>query len=143
MLDRYYTPPQIATRLLEGITGDQGHISDFAAGGGSLLEAAAQHWPRAEVLGTDRDCLAVRALRIKYPLWHVGRCDLLNARSRSASPILARASGNVDLLLLNPPFSCRGGQRFSLEFDGQRITCSRAAAFIATGLGYLRKGGRM
>lgn len=144
MHDRFYTPPFVAQRLLEGIADSfYGHVGDFAAGAGSLLEAAAARWPRANVFATDHDSAAIRRLRRIHPAWSVGRCDFLSRRSRSASPILDRVAGRVDLLLMNPPFSYRGGERYSVSIGGEELSCSRAAAFLATGIGYLRNGGRL
>ena len=62
------------------------------------------------MVGTDIDCRAVRKLRKVSESWRTGVCDFMNPRSRQSSPVLRSLNGRTNLVLLNPPFSCRGGQ---------------------------------
>jgi len=43
---------------------------------------------------------------------------------------MRRVAEKRTLVLLNPPFSCRGAQRYSVEAGGNVITCSLALAFL-------------
>lgn len=143
-MDSYYTPPPIAAEMVRSHEiGAPRLIADFAVGNGSLLTPAAKRWPAARIIGTDKDQAAVRVLRRDNPSWLVSTCDFLNPRSRSQSSALVGLAGRVELLLLNPPFSCRGGTRRSASIHGTEFRCSLAAAFLLTGVSYLDPNGTL
>lgn len=113
--------------------------ADFAAGDGQLLSIAAARWSSAVLVGTDIDPSAVRGLQQRFPEGSFGRCDFLKAPSRrSCAPL--RGLG-ADVILLNPPFSCRGAKRFSSVFEGVTMRSSLALAFLVTSLSYLADDG--
>ena len=118
-------------------------VCDFAAGGGELLLAAAGLWPGASIVATDIDPRAVRKLRATASRWRTGVCDFLNIRSRQGSPLLRRLIGRTHLVLLNPPFSCRGGRRLSATCAGVTSKCSVGLAFVVTAIDYLVPGGEL
>ena len=118
-------------------------VADFAAGNGDLLRVARARWPRCRIVATDIDDSRIRALRRDHSDWMVGKCDFLNPTSRRMCRLLQDVRGRVSLVLLNPPFSCRGNKRFSAFANGQEILCSRAMAFVLTSVDFLSPRGRL
>ena len=118
-------------------------VADFAAGEGDLLRTAKDSWPDSKIVAVDIDKATVRQLRRKHPEWTIGVADFLNSQSRTRSRVLRSVRGKVDLLVLNPPFSCRGGTKISLDVAGDRLDCSLAMAFVLIGKEYLRDGGEI
>lgn len=107
--DFYPTPSKIASRVAaaSSVRVPQ-RIADFSAGDGSLLRAASERWPNAQIIATDIQSGLVRQIREENPGWLVGRCDfLLDRSSMSCKPLMGQ-KGNIDVVLLNPPFSTRG-----------------------------------
>jgi predicted RNA methylase len=144
MADQFFTPAEIANRLIASFrSGNESCIADFAAGEGELLRAAQTRWPDSRILATDIDPTIVRRLRANEPSWNVGRCDFLKARSRKASQLLQGAVGRISLALLNPPFSCRGNQRYAAVLDGSEVLCSLAMAFLVNAVPYVCNTGRI
>lgn len=146
MLDRvdaHYTPDWVADRVASEVAAlarsKRPHIADYTAGDGALLRASSRMLPRARITATDIDPVAVRSLNIANPSWNVGTCDLLSAKSRSNSPLLGRRGGFADVVVLNPPFSHRGGTYFPVLNDAFRA--SPAMAFVVYALEQLIDGG--
>ena len=146
MIDAISTPSHLADELVELAMARRralGVVADFAAGDGALLLAAAQRDPSLDVVGLDIRRTTVRKLRAVNSSWQIGACDFLNPRSRSSSPVLRRYRGRVSTVLLNPPFSCRGGRREQVSLGGKRLTSSVAMAFILTSVDYLTPDGQI
>lgn len=123
--------------------GERFIVADFAAGSGELLHAAATVWPESTIVATDIDSQAVRDLRMKTEGWLTGICDFTNPRSRQNSPVLRNLNGRTNLVLLNPPFSCRGGVRISTTAGGTTSKCSLGLAFVMNSIDYLSEGGEL
>ena len=142
-MDCYYTCRELAERLIRVLNDDRAvtRVADFAAGRGELLRAARERWPSAEIIAVDLNTRAVAKLRRKNPNWRVGRCNFLDPASRKRTPVLTELQGQLSLVVLNPPFSYRGGCRYSASFDGSRVTCGPAMAFVLASLPYLRPDG--
>lgn len=143
LVDAHYTPSWLARQAVQRVTLSKPRIiADVAAGEGSLLIAAEQRWSHARIIATDIDPATVGRLRRRHPKWHVGRCDFLNERSR----VNCRALSDpqlFSLLLLNPPFSCRGGTAFLHTTENDRVLrVSAAMAFLLEGLKYLASDGQ-
>jgi hypothetical protein len=51
--------------------------------------------------------------------------------------------GEVDVVLLNPPFTCRGGTRLFVASDSFGVWCSTAMAFLLNSLEYIGPGGEI
>jgi tRNA1(Val) A37 N6-methylase TrmN6 len=144
MADQFFTPSDIASKLIASFRRRQeAVIADFAAGDGVLLTAAEKRWPKATFIATDIMDATVRRLRCNHQEWNVGKCDFLDKRSRERCAALKDISGHVTLAILNPPFSCRGGERIELIFQGEKVSCSRAMAFVLTATSFLAKNGRL
>ena len=144
-MDPFSTPEHVAMDLFRMASRKRGNVvvADFAAGEGDLLWTAGEHWPDSRIVAVDIDEVTVQGLRRKYPEWSIGVADFLDSQSRARSRELQSVKGKVDLLLLNPPFSCRGGTKMSLDIAGERVDCSRAMAFVLIGKEYLRDDGEI
>lgn len=143
--DDFFTPASVATKLAQiGRAGEQTRIiADFAAGEGELLRAASARWPEARVVATDIDQASVSYLQKEHAEWVSGRVDFLNPRSYLRSQVLKSIEGQVDVVVLNPPFSCRGGARLSASLCGDAVGCSRAMAFVVNAFRYLNPSGEI
>jgi predicted RNA methylase len=138
-LDQIYTPPDLAELMVKTIIErPPGVIADFSVGGGELLRAASARWPKASLLGIDLDGGTISRLKKANEHWKLETCDFLNDLSVSSSELLNRYKGRVGLVLLNPPFSCKGGTRLQMEFGGERISVSPALAFLLRALAFLK-----
>ena len=143
-MDSHYTPPAIANLLVEAANDlSPKLIADLAAGNGNLLLAAERKWPTAKYVATDIDRIAIRRLARLRPSWTVGCCDLRNKRSRNSCSALKNIHKSVCLLLLNPPFSCRGGTRFLVTTKTTSLYVSTAMSFLLHALEYVGDTGHI
>ena len=141
-MDTHYTPRFVARKLVAAARNLRPSvIADLCAGRGDLLLEAETVWPDAKYAAVDIDRAVVRHLRRARPSWYVGRCDITNKRSKNHSPVLKRTAKQISLLLLNPPFSCRGATRLSANIDTGTIRTSTAMYFLITALAYLHPAG--
>ena len=142
--DTHYTPPPVAKALVDAARDlNPSLIADLAAGHGDLLIRAETRWPNATFAATDIDASAVRHLSRLRPTWAIGRCDLRKQRSRSSSPVLTKLRRSARLLLLNPPFTCRGGTRFRVDTPAGPIHASTALSFLLLATPYLAPDGHI
>lgn len=118
-------------------------IADFAAGDGALLKAAAKKWPTSRIIGLDINKIHVSTLKSFHFGWEVGRCDFLKVKSRHQCKVIRELEKNVSLVLLNPPFSYRGGMYSEFSSSSGSIRCSRAFAFVLTATDYLKENGEI
>lgn len=142
--DAYYTPSWLAASLLRATSKRSPRmIADFAAGDGALLEAAEHRWPKASILAADYCDSTIRRLRRRRHHWLCTRVDFLDANSRRLSRVIRPHARSVDLILLNPPFSCRGGTTVEAGTPYGPIPCGRAMGFVLTALQYLSPAGEI
>ncbi len=142
--DSIFTPPSLANRLVSCLrVRSVNVVADFAAGAGALLDAAQSRWPTSRIFATDIDRAQLRTLRRDRPAWITANCDFLNERSRRRVLGLDAFKGNVDAVLLNPPFSCIGATTISISVSGRGLRGSKAGAFVVLATEYLRKGGEL
>lgn len=142
-LDRYYTPPPVATELVSaGLCGVPTAcvVADTACGCGNLLSAAVRVLPAATCIGTDKDRNAIRRLRARNPEWLLSVADVLDDR------VFSRARAVVDapacnLLTLNPPFSMSANKSVTASFYGNDMRTSVAMAHILKSMETLRPTG--
>ena len=142
-LDEHYTPSELAKIAVRHLSVWRPQIvADMSAGEGSLLLEAGRRWPSARIVATDIDAGAVRRLaQMDRERWTVGRCNLFADKSRSACGVLRKIQGKVDALLLNPPFSCRGGSYRIVPTPEGAVRSSPAMAFLLVSLRYLSPRG--
>lgn len=145
MIDSIFTPKGVATRLIsyfsnpkEGIT-----VADFAAGAGDLLVAAEKVLNNPIIIATDINRTLISEIRLKNTNWITGKCDFLNAQSRNKCFALRDKRNAVSLILLNPPFSCRGGKVYNINVNGFKTKSSKGLAFLLTSLNYLADDGEV
>lgn len=141
--DAYYTPDNLAQEAVDTATTEPRIIMDPAVGDGSLLRAAASRWPGARVVGLDVDRHQLRRTRANHPAWSLGRVDMFSRQSRAASALWQSSIGAVDLMLLNPPFSYRGGRSKRVPFENADYALTPASAFVALSLSRLAPNGEL
>jgi predicted RNA methylase len=139
----YYTPPEIAARVMEvalrSVGGASGRVLDPCAGAGSFLVAAARAGLR-DLHGFDLDPEALRVARKALNL-----CGA-RARLRKADSLRLSPREPADLLVSNPPYGHVADAReraFLLDrfpaLRGGEI--DRYAAFLLRALELVRPGG--
>ncbi|MGJ7027278.1 methyltransferase [Petrimonas sulfuriphila] len=139
--DLFYTPTLLAQHLVSFINKrDISTIADFCVGGGELLIAAKKRWPDADFFGCDISRSAINLLRKRYPDWMFSKCNFLNPKSRDSSTILKK---KYDLILLNPPFTCKGATIETISFEGTQYQMSTSMAFFVEAIPYLKNDGIM
>lgn len=142
MSDDIETPPELARSLVEFACASVNHptlVADFAAGNGNLLQAAHEVWPRSDLVGVDVNEVALTNLRKTL----AGSCRTLHVdfMSESLRPELCALEGQVEVILLNPPFSCRGGRRTKIVVGDQALSTSTPLAFFIRATRYLATAG--
>ena len=138
--DAFYTPDGLATRLLKFAVGKPKTAADFCVGDGGLLKAAEQRYKDIECFGIDISDEVVDSLAVRQPLWHLGQCDFRDKEALAKIPFLKRAT--FDLIVLNPPFTCRGSRIEKVMIGEDEYHVSTAMSFLVGTLPYLSdKGG--
>lgn len=137
--DKYYTPPEVASRALERaqLTSKPIICADTACGSGSLLTAAEDVLQAKYCLGIDNDPEVIRRLRRERPDWRLYVGDFLK-RHRAPPTDFPGATYGVDLLVLNPPFSLGPRKHVSVQYLGHSVKCSVAMAHILRSLELFR-----
>lgn len=142
-IDSFYTPTQLAKELVAQYTGSPAAVVDFCAGGGELLKAAAGIWPHAKIHAVDYSEQAVNDLRKLHPKWAIAHANFLQNESMEAAGIGKDYLGYFDLILLNPPFSCRGATCSTIDIDNQSFKMSTAMSFLVLSIKYLSHEGTL
>lgn len=139
--DLHYTPTLLAQHLVSFIEKRNiSSIADFCVGEGDLLIAAKKRWPEANFYGCDISEKTIASMKKKHPNWMLSKCDFLNPKSRRSNHIL---KNKYDLILLNPPFTCKGATIESVVFEGIEYHMSTAMAFFVEAIHYLKEEGIM
>lgn len=141
--DAYYTPAGIADEVMSAASIVPRVVLDPAVGDGSLLRAAGRAWPEAHAIGFDVDRGQLERTRSRHPEWSLGRLDMYSSRSRASSALWRSCESNIDVVVLNPPFSYRGGRSRRVVFDGSEHSLTPASAFIALSLSRLSDSGEL
>lgn len=140
-IDAFYTPKELAFELVKQAENTPKIIGDFCAGDGELLRAAQERWPQTACVATDLDTFAIEKIYRQHPNWEVAVCDFLDPISRCECRVLKNHKKEFDLVLLNPPFSCRGATRHTVSVDKIMFKASTAMAFIVEAIQYIKKNG--
>lgn len=138
-MDDIYTPPELAQWLISQSRIHPTSIADFAAGGGSLLQAAHSVWPTARLIGSDINPTAVSMLDDALPDTKSIVADFLDDNERDR----LTGFGKIDLIVLNPPFSSRGAVKFPVNIGKDVFYGSKALAFVAHSLTFLSDDGEI
>lgn len=142
MIDSYYTSPYLASKLVNHIKHlNFNNVADFCIGDGELIRAALTIWPNIECNGTDISDIAIKEVRQNHPTWQIGKCDFLNEASINRCNVIKRKKSGFDLILLNPPFSCKGGTIHEVTLDNETFKVSTAMKFLSESLKFLSNKG--
>lgn len=139
--DLHYTPTLLAEHLISFIEKKNiSNIADFCVGEGELLLAAKRKWPEATLCGCDISDKTIISMKRVHPCWMLSKCNFLNPKSRNKTIIL---KNKYDLVLLNPPFTCKGSTIEKVFFEGQEFHMSTSMAFFVESIQYLKNEGVM
>jgi predicted RNA methylase len=139
MVDQFFTPENIASAAHLALGSKKsGVVADFAVGDGSLLKALP--FRPTKIIGLDLDSKVITSLRKKFPEWTLSTGDFLNPKKKTQT-WLKHFEKKVDVILLNPPFSCKGTSRLDISTKKESIKCRTAMAFIVNALKYLKPSG--
>lgn len=138
--DKYYTPDHLADRLIGHIAEDNIQTAaDFCVGDGDLLKATLRRFPDVMCFGVDISSESIERLRREQTDWSLGTCDFMERGN------MAKLTGigdrKYDLIVFNPPFTCKGSTLCHIEFDSKAFKCSTALMFLTEALGYLNEKG--
>lgn len=141
--DAFYTPVPLADYMASLVRETPDVIADFASGDGALLSAAKRRFPRAALVATDVCEFTIEGVTTKFSQVHASACDFLAFEAREKNATLRETKGLISVVLMNPPFSCRGGRKSLASISGKTVACSQAMAFVATALMYLAERGEI
>lgn len=138
--DSFYTPEPLADKLVEYISREGINSAiDFCVGDGDLLKAVAKRFQWVRLYGTDISNEAIAKLRSDCPQFVLAECDFRDDDSVEKVDFLRGKA--FDLILMNPPFTCKGSLVESLEFEGQVFKVSTAMFFLMRALRFLSVNG--
>jgi len=140
MLDSFYTPKDLARRLVSYIMHRPRSVCDFCAGGGELIVACRDRFRKVRCVALDKSKIVVRRLRKGYPDWEVGELDVLNNR-QLASLREANRRG-FDIIVMNPPFSAKG-KTTKIKIEGFVFKASPALQFVYRSTSFLPPSGHL
>lgn len=140
-IDSYYTPIRLAERLIELVKAeDIQNAIDFCVGDGILLKAIANRFQSVKLYGTDISSDALNKLGRDCPDIELGKCDFRN--DESVKKVQFLRDKTFDLVVLNPPFTCKGSIVEHIVFDDVEFKVSTAMLFAMRALSFLSdKGG--
>ncbi len=140
MMDSFYTPPALAYRLASSVVASHVHsIADFCIGSGELIKALLPRFPEATVYGVDISEAVITDLAENHNHWNLAVCDFLDDSSKDSVGFLREK--RFDLIVMNPPFTCRGSTSFEIEVEGVRMRVSMAMQFLLKALEYMSTEG--
>jgi predicted RNA methylase len=141
-MDKHYTPLDLARNIVSRLKiREPRSVADFAVGDASLIEAVRERWPHVFAYGTDIDPEAIERVSARLANLESDVCDFLSSDARAASGLLTGLEEAIDLIFINPPFSCRGSSRVDARIGDEAVRCSVAMAFLGTTLTYVSSRG--
>lgn len=139
--DSYYTSDTFAEVLTSFIDFTKVQtVVDVCVGGGNLLRAAQKRKDGLLCFGTDIRLNVIENLCIEHPDWILGTCDFLNEESRNKTFLNGRS---FDLVLLNPPFTCKGSVISVVFYKGDEYHVSTSMSFLINVLRYIKPEGEL
>lgn len=139
-IDSYYTPAYLADRLVKFVGKRQvRNTIDFCVGDGNLLKAAARQLDDIELYGTDISYEALKNLAVDCPDFYLSYCDFRDDKSVASVSFLRNQQ--FDLILLNPPFTCKGSIIEHVNLDEKDFKVSTAMLFLMRSLRFLSDNG--
>ena len=137
--DAFYTPAGLARRLLSFAIEIPQTTIDFCVGDGGLLAAAEQRFPGTTCYGVDISEEVITELKLRQPAWNLAHCDFKDEEVLTKIPFLN--GRRFDLIVLNPPFTCRGGSINKVFIGEDEYHVSTAMSFLVGALPYLSDKG--
>lgn len=138
--DDYYTPTELADKLVSFIVEDGfGSAVDFCVGDGDLLKAVERRFPSLDFFGTDIAEEAIASLRKIHPSWQLAVCDFTDTEVFEDLHLMR--GRKYDLIVMNPPFTCKGSTVCKITLDGKKYHVSTAMQFVANALKYRAENG--
>lgn len=141
MKDSFYTSPELAAHLVSYIGNyDIKTAVDFCIGEGELIRAAQMKFEGLKCFGTDIDGSVLTNVKKEHPSWILEKCDFTCEESRKTCSLLS--NNRYDLILLNPPFTCKGSTAIhNVSFNNTMYHVSTAMSFLVEALKYLSNDG--
>ena len=141
MIDKHYTPDPLADLLVSTSRKRKPNcVADFTMGTGKLLSAARSRWPKTRLLGVDIDPDIETFCKANLNDVDFILSDFLQNQNRK---IIADEFKDIDVILLNPPFSNRGSLKASVATSEGIISCGMAMGFVAYSLELLAPKGEL
>ena len=138
--DAYYTPEALADKLIAFISEEKiTSAVDFCVGDGKLLDAVARRFPKIKCFGNDISIAAIEDLQKTREHWILSNCDFRD--EEKFNTLVGIGNREYDLIVLNPPFTCKGSSICKVEFEGVAYHVSTAMQFIVRALKYRSKHG--
>lgn len=138
--DSFYTPTSLAEQLAGYVTANSVRSAiDFCVGDGDLLKAVAKRYEGVRLFGTDISEEAIDKLKGDCPEWELGVCDFKD--DESVSNVQNLQDRTFDLIMLNPPFTCKGSIVEHAVLDEREFRLSTAMLFLVRALKYLSEDG--
>ena len=137
--DSFYTPQPLADDLLSRVVGKPHKVIDFCVGDGGLLYATRKRFPHIACHGLDISEDVITELHKRQPKWNLACCDFRDREALAAIAFLQDFT--FDLIVLNPPFTCRGSSINRVYVGGNEYHVSTAMCFLVGALPYLSEKG--
>lgn len=137
--DAYYTPDGLARKLLSYVVDEPRTAVDFCVGDGGLLTTVEQRFAGVDCFGLDISEEVVEELQQRKPLWNLSCCDFRDEKALAKIEFLQ--GRRFDLIVLNPPFTCRGSSINKVFIDKVEYHVSTAMSFLVYALTYLSENG--
>lgn len=138
--DSYYTPIPIAEKLVSYITENNiNNVIDFCVGDGVLLKTVKKKFYDVNLYGTDISSDAITLIKKEYPNWSLGVCDFRDDKSIAKIHFLRKTK--FDIIMFNPPFTCKGSVIERINIEKKEFKVSTAMMFILKSIKYLSPRG--
>lgn len=138
--DSFYTPTPLADKLIGYVAQIQVRSAiDFCVGDGELVKAVKKRFEKAVLYGTDISEEALAKLKGECPEIVLGECDFRD--DESVDNVHFLHDKTFDLIVLNPPFTCKGSVVEHLILGEEKFKVSTAMLFLMKALRYLSEDG--
>lgn len=151
-LGRYYTDSNVATLLVQAMTGcDPTVVLDLGAGAGALVREAATAWPAARYVTVDFDPKA-RSAQLSAELGSAFSHHEADALTEDLPARVGLAPGSVDVAICNPPYlrprwlphyATLLSEAGLAELGPKLREVPADLLFLAQNLRFLKSGGRL
>lgn len=142
MIDTYYTPKYLAEKLVKSVRAKVvDSIADFCVGTGELLSAAESKWPQATFIGLDICTSTIKNVKSAHDTWRLSSGDFLDNKVQNRLFSSLASLKGIDLILINPPFTCKGGTKHKANLDGMDFSLSTSMKFFVESIKFMSQNG--